>query len=300
LLGLTLVPQEVGQPLQVVWDDPVSGRPWRIDNRSQTVAPTAEEFLAVGRDLGQPILRVRGQLRAGSASESVAIAIPQPARHFLQQFRQALRRQGVEVKRSSITIDPSATPGTIIASVNSATLAKLLMEANQASNNLYAESLLRTLGNQEANTDNLANRDSLAAGLEAMSKALTRLGVARAGYELVDGSGLARRDRVTARALVQTLQAMGRSPNAATFRSSLAVAGISGTLKNRFQDTPVVGKFQGKTGFLTGAAALSGYLQPPDYHPLVLSILINQFDALGKTQEAIDEVVKLLAQLKKC
>jgi serine-type D-Ala-D-Ala carboxypeptidase/endopeptidase (penicillin-binding protein 4) len=97
------------------------------------------------------------------------------------------------------------------------------------------------------------------------------------------------------------LQGMGRSPNALTYRNSLAIAGQSGTLKNRFRDTPVAGRLRGKTGFLSGATALSGYLEAPDYSPLVLSILINHFDQpLGEIQGAIDEIVNLLAQLQKC
>ncbi len=297
LIGLTLFPQNLGQPLRVVWDDPAEATHWQISNDSKTVAATAEESLQVGRDLGQSQLNVQGQLRVGSEPEAVAIAIPQPSHYFLQRFKQALRQQDIQVNQSFVATEPTEMQGTEIAAVESAPLAKLIVETNQESNNLYAESLLRTLGTtQSPQTDS-----SLEAGLEAMKKALSRLGVDSASYDLVDGSGLSRHNWVTPETLVQTLQGMGQSSHSALYRNSLAVAGSSGTLRDRFVDTPVAGKLQGKTGFLSGSTALSGYLEPPEYSPLVLSILINQFDRpLKEIQKAIDEIVILLAQLQKC
>jgi serine-type D-Ala-D-Ala carboxypeptidase/endopeptidase (penicillin-binding protein 4) len=297
LIGLTLFPQNLGQPLRVVWDDPAEATRWQIDNDSRTVATTAEESLQVGRDLGRAQLHLQGQLRVGSKPETAAIAIPQPSRYFLQRFKQALRQQSIRVSQSFIATEPTGRQGTEIAAVESKPLAKLIVEANQESNNLYAESLLRTLGATQAPKAD----SSLEAGLETMRKSLSRLGVDSTSYDLVDGSGLSRHNSVTPETLVQTLQGMGRSSYFATYRNSLAVAGSSGTLQNRFLNTPVAGKLQGKTGFLSGSTALSGYLEPPDYSPLVLSILINQFDQpLGEIQEAIDEIVNLLAQLQKC
>jgi len=297
LIGLTLFPQSLGQPLRVVWDDPAEGTRWQIDNRSRTVAATAEESVQVGRDLERSQLNVRGQLRVGSKPETAAIAITQPSRYFLQRFKQALRQRGIQVAQSFVATELTETQGAEIAAVESEPLAKLIAEVNQQSNNLYAESLLRTLGvTQSPQADS-----SLDAGLEAMKKALFQLGIDSASYNLVDGSGVSRHNWVTPETLVQTLQGMARSPNSAVYRNSLAVAGRIGSLQNRFLDTPVAGKFQGKTGFVSGSTALSGYLEPPDYSPLVLSILINQFDRpTEEIREAIDEIVILLAQLQRC
>ena len=297
LIGLTLFPQSLGQPLRVVWDDPAEGTRWQIDNRSRTVAATAEESVQVGRDLERSQLNVRGQLRVGSKPETAAIAITQPSRYFLQRFKQALRQRGIQVAQSFVATEPTETQGAEIAAVESEPLAKLIAEVNQQSNNLYAESLLRTLGvTQSPRADS-----SLDAGLEAMKKALFQLGIDSASYNLADGSGVSRHNWVTPETLVQTLQGMARSPNSAVYRNSLAVAGRIGSLQNRFLDTPVAGKFQGKTGFVSGSIALSGYLEPPDYSPLVLSILINQFDRpTEEIREAIDEIVILLAQLQRC
>jgi D-alanyl-D-alanine carboxypeptidase/D-alanyl-D-alanine-endopeptidase (penicillin-binding protein 4) len=52
---------------------------------------------------------------------------------------------------------------------------------------------------------------------------------------------------------------------------------------------------------MTGISALSGYINAPNYEPLVFSIMVNQSTQPGKVMRtAIDEIVVLLAQLKRC
>jgi D-alanyl-D-alanine carboxypeptidase/D-alanyl-D-alanine-endopeptidase (penicillin-binding protein 4) len=296
-IGLTLIPQQLGQPLRVEWDNPAEANHWQIDNRSQTVETTAPEFVDVGRDLSQPTLLVRGQLQVGSASELVSVSIPQPASYFLQHFQQALSSAGIQVDRSVVSPGLALPQASEIAAIESPPLADLLIETNRDSNNLYAEALLRILGVTHApNADS-----SLEAGITALTASLTHLGVHPDGYHLVDGSGLSRRDLISPDALVETLQAMARSPNASTYRASLSVAGVNGTLQHRFQNTPLQGKLYAKSGSLNGVIALSGYLEPPNHVPLVISIIVNQLDQpLPEVEQAIDHIVTLLSQLHPC
>ncbi|HEY9639668.1 MAG TPA: D-alanyl-D-alanine carboxypeptidase/D-alanyl-D-alanine-endopeptidase, partial [Coleofasciculaceae cyanobacterium] len=273
------------------------GQDWQIENRSQTVAGDEPEFLQVGRNFERPILQIAGQLRVGSAPEPVSISVPQPAAYFAKRFQQVLRDAGIQVDQVKLATDALPAAAEEIAGITSPPLAELLKETNQQSNNLYAEALLRLLGTTQAAPD----RSSLESGLEALQTTLTRLGIPSNGYVLADGSGLSRHDLVSPTAFVETLQAMARSPYALIYRNSLAVAGSSGTLRHRFQDSPVQNYLEGKTGFISGAAALSGYLEPPHYSPLAFSILANHFDQpIGEVQQAIDRVVEVLARLKPC
>jgi D-alanyl-D-alanine carboxypeptidase/D-alanyl-D-alanine-endopeptidase (penicillin-binding protein 4) len=58
---------------------------------------------------------------------------------------------------------------------------------------------------------------------------------------------------------------------------------------------------QAKTGSMTGISALSGYMNAPNYEPLVFSIIVNQSEQPGKVMRtAIDEIVVLLSELKQC
>jgi D-alanyl-D-alanine carboxypeptidase/D-alanyl-D-alanine-endopeptidase (penicillin-binding protein 4) len=143
--------------------------------------------------------------------------------------------------------------------------------------------------------------DTTEQGLKKITETLTALGVNSQSYVLVDGSGLSRQNLVSPEAIAQTLRAMARSPESSFYRASLPVAGISGTLKNRFLNTPAQGIVQAKTGTVSGVVALSGYIDAPSYEPLVFSIIVNQSDRPATTlKQAVDEIVLLLTRLRRC
>lgn len=312
-IGLTLMPQAVGQPLEVRWDDPSEGNGWQIINRSTTAAPDGSEFLTVGRDLSRPVLRLQGQLRARSAPEPVAVSIPDPASYFLTRFQQALEAEQIQIQQSELADQQSeiADQQSEIAAVESAPLSDLLIETNRQSNNLYAEALLRQIAGQQTipsifpSTSPSTSQSALDAGIQQLRASLNQLGVS-ADYRLADGSGLSRQNQVSPQVLVETLQAMQRSRYASLYRASLAKAGVNGTLAARFKNTPVQGQFLGKTGSLRGVAALSGYLQTghlQDRHQqqpeLAVSILVNA-TAAESLQPKVDAVLQALERLGSC
>ena len=295
-IGLSLVPQDVGQPLQVVWDEPIQGDHWQIENYSTTVSSDEREFVAVGRDLGSPILRVWGQLMAGSASETTSIAIPNPGEAFLLAFQSALTLQNIPVQQMGLVQTPLSSEWSELAMVESPTMAELLMPTNQNSNNLYAEALLKQLGRGA-----VTEEDATQAGIAIALQTLSDLGVDTEAIVMVDGSGLARKNLVTPQAMVDTLQAMARSSSASAYRNSLAVAGVSGTLRNRFRDTSVAGKLWGKSGAISRNFTLAGYLEPENYPPIAFSIFINNIDQRGSVARSlIDDLVLQLADLQAC
>jgi D-alanyl-D-alanine carboxypeptidase/D-alanyl-D-alanine-endopeptidase (penicillin-binding protein 4) len=94
---------------------------------------------------------------------------------------------------------------------------------------------------------------------------------------------------------------MAQLPEASIYRNSLAVAGLNGTLKNRFRNTPAQGRLQAKTGTISGVVSLSGYLTPPNHPDLALSILTNASGASSTTvRSAVDEIVIVLTRLRSC
>ncbi|WP_204140502.1 D-alanyl-D-alanine carboxypeptidase/D-alanyl-D-alanine-endopeptidase [Halomicronema sp. CCY15110] len=293
---LNLVPQGLGEPLQVVWAEPRQGLGWQIENYSTTVAAGAPEYVSVGRDLGQPVLRVWGQLIAGSPAETTSIAEPNPSQAFLDALQTALAAQDIRVRQTRLSGVQAGDRWTPLASITSPPLAELLIPTNQNSNNLYAEALLKILGQQQPNAT-----DATDAGVAIARQVLTDLGMDVAELVMVDGSGLARKNLVTPRAMVDALQGMARSPHFPTYRDSLAVTGVSGTLRNRLKDTPAAGRVYGKSGAISRNFALAGYLEPPNYEPLAFSIFINNINARGSTARAIiDDIVLQLTGLKAC
>ena len=224
-------------------------------------------------------------------------SVPNPGNYFVGEFRKILTASGIRVIQSTLVKRTPASASEIeLAAVLSPPLSQLINETNQNSNNVYAEAILKTLGRLQEPT----SLDTSASGVNAVRQILSGLDVNPNRYSMVDGSGLAERDRASAEAFVQTLQAMALQPEAQTFRRSLAVAGRSGTLSNRMGNTSAAGVVSAKTGTLQGAVALSGYISPPNYSPLVFSIIVNSDDSASTLRGAIDEMVVILSRLRNC
>jgi D-alanyl-D-alanine carboxypeptidase/D-alanyl-D-alanine-endopeptidase (penicillin-binding protein 4) len=298
-IELLLSPQELGQPLKVTFAEPKLANQWQIQNNSVTVAQNESEFIEVGREFDRPAIRVSGQLKVGAESESAYVAVVNPANNFLQHFQQALAAEGIPVKQALVA-SVSRNFNQELATIESPPLAELVRETNRESNNLYAEVLLRLLGKV---TDKMPQQqeDTDEIGLKELKTALTQLGVNPNSYILADGSGLSRHNLISPEALVQTLRFMANSPAASIYRQSLPIAGESGTLKNRLNSIPNRVILQAKTGTLSGVSALSGYIEVPDYEPLVFSIIVNQSDlSAASMRSATDEIVLLLNRLRRC
>ena len=178
-----------------------------------------------------------------------------------------------------------------IATIVSASLPEMLGKINQESNNLYAETLIQLL-NKKIDAEQ---------PVEAVEESLSKLGINGDDYVLVDGSGLSRHNLVTPQVLVEVLSLMASSNRSQIYQNSLAIAGVKGTLANRFHQTPVRGKLWGKTGTLTGVGTLAGYLTTADGETLVFSIMVNNSERSSQElRQAIDEIVMLFSQLRKC
>lgn len=303
-IGLTLTPAIAGQPLIVKWDEVENSKRYRIENQTKTVAIDQPEFVNVAQpELG--VVRVTGQLRVDAEPEPVGISVQQPTKYIAEEFRRSLSLLGIEIETIEITstnnINPFMSPLTkgargIVAEITSPPLSEWIHTTNQTSNNLYAEVLLRQLGRSDLQP--MGTGYSSDRGLIVLRQQLMKMGIAPETYQMVDGSGLARLDWVSAGTLVQVLQAMADN---STFRNSLPIAGQSGSLTGRFKNTPAQTILSAKTGFLTGAVGLSGYVNPKEFSPIVFSILLNNsVQPLSDQLKAVDAIAIRLANLKEC
>ena len=300
ILSLTLWPQASGQPLKYRWHNPLAALQWQIENNAVTGSAKSPNSLKIDAVLGKPFWQIRGQLSADSEPEQVDLPVRDPAENFLQNFRFALESEGISIAQAMVSSGKQTINEPELAAVESPPMSQLIADTNQPSNNLYAEALLRTIG---ATQNDAENQTLLTAekGLAALKLSLTDLGVDPQSYAIADGSGLSRRNLISPEALVQLLRGMANSPQAEIYRASLPIAGISGTLKNRFKDTPAQGIVQAKTGTMTGVNSLSGYVDTPNYEKLVFSLIANQSDLPARRmRSAIDEIVVLLTRLRRC
>jgi len=103
-------------------------------------------------------------------------------------------------------------------------------------------------------------------------------------------------DRIAPRAYAQLLSYASRQPWGAAWRDTLPVAGVDGTLANRFKTSPLKGRLWAKTGTLNETNALSGYLTAASGKTLAFSILVNgRRPGSDAELQAIDRIAEAIA-----
>ena len=289
---LTLLPQQIGQPVKYFWSDAIAARQWQVVNQAVTGQADIDYDIEIDGDLGKPRLRLRGELAVNEPPDIWDLAIVDPAQYFLESLRLHLERAGIEVGRGTVSERSQKNQGeTETLAIVSPPLQQILKEINQKSNNLYAEALGKIL----------AKKLKVETATEAIEISLSKIGIEFDEYILVDASGLSRQNLIAPKTLVELLQLMSQLSQDKSYRQTLAIAGNSGTLKRRFHDTSVSENFWGKTGTLTGIGTLSGYLDVDRYSPLVLTIIVNNSELNSNTiREAIDKIVVTAITLQKC
>ena len=178
-----------------------------------------------------------------------------------------------------------------LASFESRPLSDDIRVINKVSQNLHAEILLRLLGRERGTAGTVEG------GLEVLRQFLTQAGIASDQYAFYDGSGLSRQNLVTPHAIVQLLRYAASQPWGATYRSTLPVAGVDGSLAERLTSPSLQKRVSAKTGSLGGVRALSGYATTKSGQPVVFSILSNNLNAPAKrVTDTIDQIVEAIVE----
>jgi len=265
---------EAGQRPTVSISPPGSGL--TIDYQVITAPAGADSFVSLERIPGATVLTVRGQVAVASPPIRDTAAVPNPTTFYLTALREALSRHGIVVGGSTIDIDDVARPldrsqATLLLEDQSASLTEVIDATNKWSRNLYAETLLRSLSPAGAPA-------TTEAGLKVLAETLRSWGVSNNYYLARDGSGLSRYDYLTPDALIGVLTYMWLNPGLAeNFRSTLPVAGVSGSLARRMKGTTAQGRVWAKTGSMSQVRSLAGYVVTTEGEPLVFAFMVNGF-----------------------
>ncbi|HSL95364.1 MAG TPA: D-alanyl-D-alanine carboxypeptidase/D-alanyl-D-alanine-endopeptidase [Thermoleophilia bacterium] len=233
-----------------------------------------------------------GPLSALSLNENwyAGERVDDPPLYVARRFRTLLERAGIDVVGAARAGKVPAG-ARCMHTVYSAPLATLLKVLNKDSDNFFAEMLLKGIGRD------VYGVGSTAAGLRVARETLAALGVPSDAYRLYDGSGLSYLDRLSAKGVVRLLRAMRLRDDWATFRASLAIAGVDGTLATRMRGTAAAGNFRGKSGTLRISCCLSGTVQSADGHQVFVAMLMNGDPVdVYRARRAQDQIAVALAR----
>ena len=147
-------------------------------------------------------------------------------------------------------------------------LALVVRGINKFSNNVMSRNLLLTLGAKRFGPPGTTDK-----GRSAVAAWLKRRGIDLPHLRLVNGAGLSRDTRITARGLGRLLLAGERSRFRPEFAASLPLASLDGTLRRRLPGHPEATRVRLKTGRLDGVRALAGYVRAPSGRTLAVAAL---------------------------
>lgn len=190
-------------------------------------------------------------------------AVNDPSGNFIKILKSRLAARGIELEDKEITEGRRIQ----IHDHLSAPLDEIMRSCMMRSDNLFAESMLRTYGKLEGGDGSIDSATSREMKLWQDKK------LPLEGVEIFDGSGLSRSNRVTANFMTELLKNMSDNPNYASF---FPLAGQEGTLKKFLAGTPLDSYIAMKTGSMRGIQCYAGYKLDDDYIPThVIVIIMN-------------------------
>lgn len=281
LLVTATAPDVAGLPVQVTINPPTTLV--QINNRAISGVGTYD----LNRRHGTNLLQLSGAVTPGDQNQKL-VSVWEPTQLVANLFEQALSQQGIEVTGQRIIGGLTPASATLLTMHESAPLQELLTPLLKLSNNNMSEVLLKTMGRKTVNSG------TATAGVAAVANFLASHGQDITTFVQVDGSGLSRRNLVSAQDITGLLYIAGTQPWFDTWYTALPIAGnsnrmIGGTLRNRLKGTAAENNLHAKTGSLNGVSSLSGYITDTEGRRLVFSMLTNNYMANDAQIKALED-----------
>lgn len=289
---------------------------YRIDNRIITTPPgTGPRKIFINREPGSNRLTLWGNIPSDDVGANEALAIEDSADFAAEVFRAMLEKRGITVYGRSrarhnelanintLTVTTTVSAGggdeklpagirtvsEVLASYESQPLSQDLRVINKVSQNLHAELMLRLLGREKGTSGTIEG------GLEVERTFLNQADIHQDEYVFFDGSGLSRQNLVTPHAITKLLLFAETQPWGELYESTLPVAGVDGSLGERFKNSDARGRVQAKTGSLGHVNALSGYATTLKGDRVAFSILANNHNLTSKRAlDTVDHIVEAI------
>ncbi|GAB4108033.1 MAG: D-alanyl-D-alanine carboxypeptidase/D-alanyl-D-alanine-endopeptidase [Phycisphaeraceae bacterium] len=291
-VDITVTPAEEGMPAHYTVMPPVEN----ITVINNTISGGSEHKPTIEKKPGGNIYELGGAVTREQTLKSKPVE--DPGAFFADALKTRLKAHGIEVRgrirRADHHLDGELIPSQEkTVAVHETRIEDIIARINKPSQNLFAEMLCKTTGRAYHQTLGYHEPGSWLNGSEAIKAFLRKAEINTHPLVVADGSGLSHNNRVTAKLISDLLFHMHQHEYAVEFINSLTIGGVDGTLRNRFKDAP--GRVRGKTGYIGGVRALSGYVETDAGPTVIFSILYNQIPGSVKPYEALqDEAVMLV------
>ncbi len=247
----------------------------RIDNRLQRGAGACGGFqngvvIALRDDARRDTAVLDGRFPAACREYELSRTVLQPESYAWGLFDLQWRQQGGELKggwRVGVLPTDIGAPFHVH---RSRPLGDIIRSVNKSSNNVMTRHLELALGSER-----YGSPATPAKGQRAILEVLGERGIDTRGLVIGNSAGLSREGRITARQLAAILGAAWNSPYMPEYASSLAIAGLDGTMRTRFRNSPATGRMHIKTGRLDDVSAGAGYVTAASGQRFLAVVLVN-------------------------
>ncbi len=218
-------------------------------------------------------LALTGSYPMSCGQKNWHLSVMPHAQYDFGVFAQLWRELGGTIQGGVRDGAASAT-APLVASIDSPSLAEIVRDINKFSNNVMARQLYLTLGAASG------RQPCRPEDAEAVVRAwLDARGLRFPELVMENGSGLSRRERISAENLGRLMQAAWKSPLMPEFVASLPLAAVDGTMKKRFNGNGASGQMHIKTGTLEDAKTIAGYVLDRNSRHQIVVFLINHANA---------------------
>jgi serine-type D-Ala-D-Ala carboxypeptidase/endopeptidase (penicillin-binding protein 4) len=300
-VSVVLTPGEKGKPAMVTltpdWvkldNKSVSGGKGQPIVRRASIAPLT---IAVSKNVSRPT----------GSEDPTSVPVDDPGVFFAETCRSVLTAKGIKIEGKVHRQRVRNADGTLPADLKPLATHErkpidFLWRLNKSSMNLFGEALFKTIGAYgPGDKIGVGTRQS---GAAAVRRFLDKIGSKAEGCVFDDGSGLSHVNRVTPTVLSDVLVYMDRQATRKQWWSSLGTPGDSRSITLRHRMATLRGSVYAKTGYISGASALSGYVVAVDRKRyFAFSILCNDIEKAkggsGAAHKLQDDICAKLAAFK--
>jgi D-alanyl-D-alanine carboxypeptidase/D-alanyl-D-alanine-endopeptidase (penicillin-binding protein 4) len=216
--------------------------------------------------------------------------VANPERNFADALAQVCLEQGFVVSKGVLGIKnrtlkiPDYDAISKITSLPGRTVREIVQWTNGKSVNFFAEGLLNGVAYHLTGCGSSANSIKVYREYLALKMDTSNL-------RLYDGSGLSRLNRISANHLCDFLTYIFHSDIFHTFKSSLPVAGDSGTLKDLCKGQPGENRVFAKSGTMTGIKSYAGYVESISGRKIVFALISSGYSC---NQSYVKQQMELL------
>lgn len=231
-------------------------------------------------------VKVSGAYSADCGKNFVMRVMSTPEEHVFNAFRDVWKSLGGGFN-GKLQVGQVQPTDVLLHTHESRTLGEQIRFVNKWSNNVMARNIFLTIGAQMLGAPATLDKSRM-----ATAELLKKVGIDYTDMVVENGCGLSRVERLTSRQLGQLLEVAWRDPYMPEFLASLPLLGEDGTLATRFKDDDLRGRSHMKTGTLSDATAIAGYMLTRSGKRLVIVLQHNGREAQGSGRRLQDAILK--------